>query len=158
MSLSSIKAMKAEKGFTIVELLIVIVVIGILAAIVIVSFNGVQQRANTTASKSAASTVQKKAEAYNALNATYPTSSGEFNAYPESALTNSGVSLGPDSGPSAVSSTNGKTTVVYYTCGTGGFRVKYWDYSNNRLSLPADSIHGGSTTGTTPDTSCTVRS
>ncbi|RYF28493.1 MAG: prepilin-type N-terminal cleavage/methylation domain-containing protein [Chloroflexi bacterium] len=35
-------------GFTIVELLIVIVVIGILASITIVSFNGVQQRAKTT--------------------------------------------------------------------------------------------------------------
>jgi len=37
-----------QQGFTIVELLIVIVVIGILAAITIVSFNGVQDRAKTT--------------------------------------------------------------------------------------------------------------
>ncbi len=37
-----------SKGFTIVELLIVIVVIGILAAIVIVSFNGIQTRATNT--------------------------------------------------------------------------------------------------------------
>jgi len=33
-----------QKGFTIVELLIVIVVIGILAAITIVAYNGIQQR------------------------------------------------------------------------------------------------------------------
>jgi len=39
---------KQTHGFTIVELLIVIVVIGILAAITIVSFNGVQERAKTT--------------------------------------------------------------------------------------------------------------
>lgn len=37
---------KGQKGFTIVELLIVIVVIGILAAITIVAYNGVQTRAN----------------------------------------------------------------------------------------------------------------
>lgn len=36
-------------GFTIVELLIVIVVIGILAAITIVAFNGVQNRAKDAA-------------------------------------------------------------------------------------------------------------
>jgi len=37
-----------QKGFTIVELLIVIVVIGILAAITIVAYNGIQDRANST--------------------------------------------------------------------------------------------------------------
>ena len=36
---------KTKSGFTIVELLIVIVVIGILAAITIVAYNGIQSRA-----------------------------------------------------------------------------------------------------------------
>jgi general secretion pathway protein G len=39
---------KKQSGFTIVELLIVIVVIGILAAITIVAYNGIQSRARTT--------------------------------------------------------------------------------------------------------------
>ena len=39
----------AHRGFTIVELLIVIVVIGILAAITIVAYNGIQLRASTAA-------------------------------------------------------------------------------------------------------------
>lgn len=43
-------AIKA-RGFTIVELLIVIVVIGILAGIVIVSYNGVQTRLSLPKSK-----------------------------------------------------------------------------------------------------------
>lgn len=42
-------AKSRNTGFTIVELLIVIVVIGILAAIVIVAYNGVQDRARSSA-------------------------------------------------------------------------------------------------------------
>lgn len=42
---------KTSSGFTIVELLIVIVVIGILATIAIVAYNGIQKRANDTKRK-----------------------------------------------------------------------------------------------------------
>lgn len=49
-----------QRGFTIVELLIVIVVIGILAAIVIVAFNGVQERAVTTTVKSDLANIHKQ--------------------------------------------------------------------------------------------------
>ena len=39
---------RTQSGFTIVELLIVIIVIGILAALVLVTFSGVQQKARNT--------------------------------------------------------------------------------------------------------------
>lgn len=48
-----------RRGFTIVELLIVIVVIGILAAITIVAYNGVQARAKATAVVSGIKSVEK---------------------------------------------------------------------------------------------------
>lgn len=59
-------------GFTIVELLIVIVVIGILAAITIVAYNGVQNRALNTRVQSDIKNVQRIVEAYNAVNGAYP--------------------------------------------------------------------------------------
>lgn len=43
---------KRQTGFTIVELLIVIVIIGILAAITVVAYNGIQQRAKNQAASS----------------------------------------------------------------------------------------------------------
>lgn len=64
---------KKYDGFTIVELLIVIVVIGILAAIVIVAFNGVQARARTTQRISDIQSIQKLILAYHAVHGKYPT-------------------------------------------------------------------------------------
>lgn len=63
----------SKSGFTIVELLIVIVVIGILASITVVGFNGIQDRATTTAQSMELRAWEKSYEAYRALNGTYPT-------------------------------------------------------------------------------------
>ncbi len=54
------KQFGVSKGFTIVELLIVVVVIAILAAITIVAYNGIQSRAKTSAAQSAATQAHKK--------------------------------------------------------------------------------------------------
>jgi len=128
----------SERGFTIVELLIVIVVIGILAAITIVSFNGVTAKANATSAKAAASSALKKAEAYNASENTtgYPTIPSQL------------VSTAAQSEPYGLSGVTFSTTVLtvapttaqggasalnFYSCGTGtsstGFRATYWDYA-----------------------------
>lgn len=61
-----------QKGFTIVELLIVIVVIGVLAAIVIVSFNGIQTRAQNTQKYNELKSWQKAFETYKAGQGNYP--------------------------------------------------------------------------------------
>jgi len=61
-----------QTGFTIVELLIVIVVIGILAAITIVAFNGVQKQARDTERTSEIKSMQKAIEMYKVENGEYP--------------------------------------------------------------------------------------
>jgi type II secretion system protein G len=63
---------KKQPGFTIVELLIVIVVIGILAAITIVAYNGIQQRARDSQRRSDIASIQKALELYHADNNGYP--------------------------------------------------------------------------------------
>jgi len=55
---------KQKYGFTIVELLIVIVVIAILAAISIVAYNGIQSRATDGANLSNTNTIAKAIAAY----------------------------------------------------------------------------------------------
>lgn len=63
---------RTNSGFTIVELLIVIVVIGILAAITIVAYNGIQQRAANNNTIQVANTWVKALKLYKADNGRWP--------------------------------------------------------------------------------------
>lgn len=62
-----------SKGFTIVELLIVIVVIAILATLVIVTFTGIQQKARDSQRQTDINALDSHLEAYFASNGNYPT-------------------------------------------------------------------------------------
>lgn len=61
-----------KPGFTIVELLVVIVVIGVLAAIVIVAYNGISQRAVTASLQSDLANASKQLKLFQTENMIYP--------------------------------------------------------------------------------------
>jgi general secretion pathway protein G len=78
---------KQQAGFTIVELLIVIVVIGILAAITIVAYNGIQTRSRTTAVTADLRSIEKAMLMYRA----------DYGKLPLSADWYSGTAMPPSS-------------------------------------------------------------
>lgn len=61
-----------QSGFTIVELLIVVVVIAILAAITIVAYNGIKEKAAYASMRSEIASINKAILLYHADNGSYP--------------------------------------------------------------------------------------
>lgn len=167
MSLTNIKL--KNQGFTIVELLIVVVVIAILAAITIVSYNGITNRANATAAQETASTVQKKAELFNSDCAApstckgYPVSLTDLTGAPTgssyyvSGGINSVAPASPAASGAGLSASNGKNTIQYTPCGTfssgsasanitsvAGAKIVYWAFNGSNVTT----INVGDTSGT----------
>lgn len=133
--------MRVTNGFTIIELLVVVVVIGILASITIVSYNGITQRANTTTALAAANNVVKKILIYNAETGTYPYATTDLTNDPTASYYVPGT-IAYDLGTTAPASAN---VVRFVKCGSGspasqsainsgagnitGVRVYYWTYT-----------------------------
>jgi prepilin-type N-terminal cleavage/methylation domain-containing protein len=147
------------RGFTLVELLIVIVVIAILAAITIIAYNGIQQRAHTSGQKTAASTLHKKVEAYYAINNAYPTYSPTsntitplLNGIKDSSLAGSGISL---KGAALTGAQSNDSTLDLELCAAvasmtngivpTGFAIFIWDATQNPARAYATNA-GGTTT------------
>jgi prepilin-type N-terminal cleavage/methylation domain-containing protein len=136
---------KQTQGFTIVELLIVVVVIAILAAITIISYNGIQSRAKTSASLATYGSIRDKTAAWNTLLGTYPdlaqlrTNSlsppdidtpGGATGPVEAKLPDPGMAMGATMD---VTRANNGNTVYYAPCWDGtkfsGGTVIYWDFT-----------------------------
>ncbi len=153
------------RGFTIVELLIVIVVIGILAAIVIVAYNGVTARANTTKNQTGASSLQKKAEAY------YNDSLGGNGLYPPTTATTTpgwryyttnntsalgAIPTGITIQPGAPTGATAISTLQYVACASNntansntasGFYIGYWNFSTSAINYYIGGVATGTQTG-----------
>lgn len=132
----------APRGFTIIELLIVIVIIGILASITLVSYSGVTQRANNTSAEQAARSAAGELETYNSATGSFP--------YDTSVLTSDSSAdyyIAPTVATFTLGTTQPATSieVKFIKCGTTpnatqadiavgnanitGARVHYWTYT-----------------------------
>lgn len=152
--------LKRQSGFTIVELLIVIVVIGVLAGITIVAYSGITTRARTTKAQSNATSVQSVAEAMNADIGYYPRLTTDFTgAYSGSSVSRTtqlpaGITIFATGG-TAISATNGESSISYEYCGATatpaagaalGGRIRYWDFSTNAFSTTIIYVGSGAAT------------
>ena len=135
---------KNQKGFTLVELLIVVVIIAILAAISTIAYTGIQNRAATGAGQQLASQIAKKIELYYALNSEYPTTRTQIQASEVTRIEGLANVGSADNTPIMLTSTadtifqasftltpqvarNG--TAVRITGSASGGNVHYWDYT-----------------------------
>lgn len=161
-----------QSGFTIVELLIVVVVIAILAAITIVSYNGITQQANTAAAQANASNIIKKAEAFgaDAGNTGYPEAFADLTGASTSEayyLSASGFTLIDEAIDADTPASKTPGTISFQVCGhdgdgtapasiaamtvvTGNI-VTFWNFTSNTT---ATMTAGNTTTGGTPNIAC----
>lgn len=106
------KRHEGEDGFTLVELLVVIVILGVLAGIVVFAVGGVTNKSAQAGCKADVSTVQTAEEAFYAQNNAYTSIQGLVNAnLIRSAPSNSDYAISVDATTGAVTATPACSTL-----------------------------------------------
>lgn len=135
--MSKITTNSNNRGFTLVELLIVIVIIAILAAISIVAYNGIQNRARNSAAAEAASQLATKIEVWNGTKAVYPTYTevkpASGNGLVDTDVTEAEIDEGVLSKIGSDDPTLSANHVSYRQCNSGaGAVIEYYQSAGNK--------------------------
>ena len=146
---------KNRHGFTIVELLIVIVVIGILAAITIVAFNGVQNRGYDSSVQSDMSSFKKKVESAKILSADdlYPPSAfgaqvgASFSKSAYQTLNNVIYCISTDRTEFALAGLS-KSGKSFYVTNTKGVSNYSWAWTQSGAATCPNMLENNTTAGT----------
>ena len=127
-----------HRGFTIVELLIVIVVIGILAALTIVTFSGIQSRVIDSSMQTDITSSAKLLANDFTIDSLYPSSAS---------VANSGKGLPLSNGSTYVYVPNNTTNPASYTLTIANTKSKNSYYVTNTISTPTLVASGAGPSG-----------
>ncbi len=130
---------KFQKGFTLVELLIVVAIIGVLSTLLTANFIGVRQRSRDAHRKSDLRQIQSGLELYRADEGSYPTSSSF-----------------PDCGASLTNTDGSSVYIQKIACDPSGFSYTYSSNDGTIYSIIACLENSNdSEKDATTDSSCT---
>jgi len=141
-----------QKGFTIVELLIVVVVIAILAAITIVAYNGIQNRARTSAMQSELVSAAKKIEVYKQTLGNGTSYPGDLSVAGVSSSSNNTLTYLPSDGSTycldvvrgqdAFYISNMVSKPQQGSCSVTDQLISQWQMNNNTNDSSGNALHG----------------
>ena len=122
---------RLSAGFTIVELLMVVVIIGLLATITVVSYSGIQQRARESKITADLSTADRKIKTYSIEYSALPSTETQVQNYQFGGVVQNGVVCVYGScDPGSLTIPRGTYLVSVYNDGTNAqVNVYYWDYT-----------------------------